>query len=60
MMAAPDVNPHAITRRELGAGALCTWVASLAAAAAERKAAGTSPSGASLRWRDDFQHSASR
>ena len=48
------VNAQAITRRELGAGALCAWIASLSAAATERKPAVTSHAGAPQRWRDDF------
>ena len=47
-------NAHAITRRELGAGAICTWVASLAGAAEERKSAATPRSASPARWREDF------
>ena len=59
MIRAADSNAHGITRRDLGAGALCTWVASLAGAAEERKQAATSRSVSPARWREDFRRSVS-
>lgn len=54
MIHTADSNAHGITRRELGAGALCTWVASLAGASPERKPAATARSVSPARWREDF------